>query len=76
MTKIPTPRLDVKVTKKPRVLTLDFKGNILDLTIKKGCIDLIQLDMWITDLLMDIHDKVENKKKLKESLGAPKIILS
>jgi hypothetical protein len=58
------PTLPVKVKKKLNTLSLTYNDNTLTLEIVDDEIDLILLDLWITDLLMDIHDKAELRKNL------------
>ena len=59
-----TPDLRVKVVKKLNSLSFEWATEKIVLTIEKGEINIIELDMWITDLLFNIHDKVELRKKL------------
>lgn len=63
------PKLPVKISKKLKTLTLSYGDNALDLDIVDGEINLILLDMWITDLLMDIHDKTQLRKRLSGDSG-------
>ena len=58
------PELLATVKKKLNTLTLDYKGNELKLDIVDDEVDIIKIDIWISDILFKEYEKVELRKKL------------
>ena len=59
----PLPKVMVGITKKLKKLTLTKGENVLELDIVDGEIDLIELDVWISDVLYHVSKEAPPKSK-------------
>lgn len=63
-----------KVTKKLKTLTLEYDEKKLVLPIADEMINLIELDMWLTELFKAEFEKTQAEKPKIVTLPKPKII--
>ena len=64
------PQLLATVKKKLHTLTLDYNDSELKLDIQDGKIDIIKIDVWISDILFKEYEKVELRKRLSGDSGS------